>query len=59
MIVVPKKEACLITEGKLEKKRALLFVFDTWLTFVSSLATAFKTVKLWAVETGGHFLVFH
>jgi len=34
-------------------------LFDTWFHFVGSLTTAFTTVELWAVKTGGNFLVLH
>jgi len=34
----------------------LLFLSDTRLSFVSSLATAFAAVEFWTVKTGGTFL---
>jgi hypothetical protein len=36
-----------------------LFLSDAWLQLVSSLTTAFMTVELWTVKTGGNFLILH
>jgi hypothetical protein len=44
---------------KAGKGENLRFVSYAAFAFVASLATAFKAVKLWAVETSVYFLIFH